>query len=92
MLNIAVTGNGGVPAGTKAVVLNVTAVNTTPAGYLTVYPHGLGSAPVASGLSWSAGETAANLVVVELGPTGDITIYDSAGSANVVVDVTGWYG
>jgi hypothetical protein len=82
-----------VPAGTKAVVLNVTSVNTTPAGYLTVYPHGLGSAPVASGLSWSAGETtAANLVVVELGPTGDITIYDSAGSANVVVDVTGWYG
>ena len=32
-----------------------------------------------------------NLTVASLSPSGTISIYNSAGSVNVVVDVLGWY-
>lgn len=85
-----VAGLGGVPAGARAAVLNVTAVNPTAPGFLTVYPSG-GSRPNASNLNFTAGQVTANLVVVPLGSSGDLDVYNLAGSTDVVVDVAGWY-
>jgi hypothetical protein len=47
---------------------------------------------VASDLNWVNGETVPNLVVVKLGSTGKIDLFNSVGSVNVVIDVVGWYG
>ena len=90
-LNLQVTGRGNVPStGASAVVLNVTATNPTTSGYLTVFPEGLPT-PTASNLNFQPGETVPNRVMVGLGATGQVSIYNAAGTTNVVVDVNGWF-
>jgi hypothetical protein len=90
-LPVQVTGQGGVPSsGVSAVVANVTVTNTTGSSYLTVWPAGT-TQPLASDLNWVAGETIPNLVVVELGSDGALSIFNYAGSTDVVVDVEGYY-
>lgn len=73
-----------------AVVLNVTVVSPTTGGYATVYPEGQ-TQPTASDLNWSPGDNVANMVVVELGTQGGISIYNSHGTTDYLVDVVGWY-
>jgi Cellulase (glycosyl hydrolase family 5)/IPT/TIG domain len=80
----------GAPPGATAVVLNVTVTNTTAPSYLTVYPAG-SSPPLASSLNWVAGETIANLVTVQVGTASAITIFNGAGSTDVVVDLEGYF-
>ena len=94
---VQIAGNGGVPAmgatiPPKAVVLNVTAVSPTSAGYLTVWPDLVTPRPVTSDLNFVGGQTVPNLVVVELGTNGKIDVYNAFGSTNVLIDVMGWYG
>ena len=91
-LNIQAAGVGGVPlSGVSAVVLNVTVTDTTSASYLTAFPQGT-TQPLASNLNWVAGDTVANRVVVPVNPsTGQITIYNDAGTADVVIDVNGYF-
>lgn len=89
-LNVQVTGMGNVPAGAAAAVLNVTAVDPTAAGFLTVFPEGT-TMPTVSNLNFAAGDTVPNLVTVGLSSSGMVSIYNSAGSTNVVVDVDGYY-
>jgi hypothetical protein len=74
-----------------AVVLNVTATNPTANSFLTVWPDG-STRPIASDSNYRPGLTVPGLVVVRVGPTGAIDLYNSAGSADVIVDVVGWYG
>lgn len=76
-----------------AVVINVTVTNPiTDAGgsFLTVWPDGV-LEPVVSDLNFKAGLTVPNLVVVKLGADGKIRIANAKGTADVVVDVVGWY-
>ncbi|HVD04031.1 MAG TPA: putative Ig domain-containing protein [Candidatus Dormibacteraeota bacterium] len=91
-LSIQVAGRGGVPTtGVMAALMNVTATDTSTASYLTVYPQG-SSTPMASNLNWVAGETVANRVLVPVNPsTGQISLYNSGGSVDVVVDVDGYF-
>jgi hypothetical protein len=91
-LTIKVAGLAGIPtSGASAVVLNVTVTDTTAPGYLTVYPTGL-ARPVASNLNFTSGETTPNRVIVGLGAAGEVSIYNSSGFTDVVVDVGGWFG
>ncbi len=46
--------------------------------------------PLASSLNWTAGQTVPNLVEVALGPTGQVNVFNAAGSADVIVDVEGY--
>ncbi|MGA2806394.1 MAG: hypothetical protein ABSF89_18765, partial [Acidimicrobiales bacterium] len=66
-LSVQVTGVGTapVPAGASAAVLNVTAVNPTASGFLTVFPAGT-TMPTVSNLNFKPGVTVANLVTVPL--------------------------
>ncbi len=90
MLTVQVAGAGGVPAGgATAAVLNVTVTRPTRAGYLTVWPTGAAQ-PGTSKLNYVAGQTVANLVQVGLGSAGQVSIYNFAGSVDVVVDVEGY--
>ncbi|MHB1526600.1 MAG: beta strand repeat-containing protein [Candidatus Dormibacteria bacterium] len=86
---VQVAGLAGVPADAQAVVLNVTATNTSASGYLTVYPGG--TRPLASNLNWTSGQTVPNLVISRLSSSGQVTLYNFAGSTDVIVDVMGWY-
>jgi hypothetical protein len=91
-LNLQVTGRGGVPSsGVSAVVLNVTATNPSAAGYLTVFPAGPATPPLASTLNFGAAETVPNRVIVGVGISGQVSIFNGAGTTDVVVDVNGWF-
>jgi hypothetical protein len=92
-MTLLVVGVGGVPgAGVSAVMLNVTAVNETSAtGYLTLFPAGM-SRPAVSALNYRGGETIANQALARVGSDGTISIFNSSGSADVLIDVEGWVG
>jgi hypothetical protein len=84
-LTFIVTGLAVVPAGAKAVVVNLTAVTRAAATYLTVFPGS--TRPLVSGLNPAASDVKGNLTVATLSPTGKIFIYNNTGSVDVVVDV-----
>jgi hypothetical protein len=93
---LTVAGQGGVPAMSSsvppaAVVVNVTVTNPTAPSFLTAWPDG-STRPLASDLNYVAGLTVPNLVVVKLGATGAIDLYNASGTTDVIVDVVGWYG
>jgi hypothetical protein len=85
-------GTTGVPVDATGIVMNVTAANTTAQGYLTVYPNGQ-SRPASSNINWG-GPTAAipNLVYSRVGTNGQVRIYNSTGTVDVLADVVGWFG
>ncbi len=89
-LNVQVTGLGTVPAGATAAVLNVAAIDPTASGFLTVFPEG-SAMPTVSNLNFTAGEILANLVTVPLSASGGISIFNPAGSTDILVDVEGYY-
>lgn len=80
-----------IPADATGLVVNTTAVNPTAASYLTVFPGGA-DRPLAASLNTVAGGAPTpNLVTVSIGDTGVISIYNHAGTVDVVGDVTGWF-
>ena len=90
-IDITVVGRGGVPAsGVGAVILNVTVTTPTVAGFLTVWPTG-SARPLASNLNFIPAQTIPNLVFAEVGADGKVSVFNSAGSSNVVADVVGWF-
>ncbi|MCE9621425.1 MAG: SBBP repeat-containing protein [Actinomycetia bacterium] len=84
-----ISGRSGIPADTKAVVLNVTATRATGNGFITVYPCGA-TPPNTSNLNFVAGDTIPNLVIVPVGIAGKICVYTSA-ATDLIVDVNGYY-
>ncbi|MFI9380889.1 RCC1 domain-containing protein [Kutzneria sp. NPDC052558] len=81
---------GKVPAGAKAVVLNLTGTDTSAETYVSVWPDGQ-ARPAASALNLGRGETRPNLVTVQVGAGGKIDLYNHAGSVHLIVDVAGYY-
>ncbi len=79
----------GLPAGTTAVAINVTAATATAASYLTVYQGG-STRPGAASLSFAAGRTVSNLVLVPVGPGNTVSFYNRAGTVNVLGDLVGY--
>ena len=88
--SLKVAGVGGVPVGAVGVVLNVTVTSPTSPGYLTVWPAPLAQ-PATSNVNFAAGQTVANMVTVGLGASGSVTIANSVGSSQVLVDVMGYF-
>ena len=90
IVRVQVAGQGGVPANATAAVLNVTGVNTTAPGYVTVYPSGT-DLPTASNVNFDGpGQVMANMVTVKLSPTGAVDVYMQR-PLDVAVDVSGAY-
>jgi len=80
----------GAPVQPRAVLLNVTVTSPTAGSYMTVYPSGQ-SQPPTSDLNVTPGVTVTNLVVAAVGADGKVVVYNYAGSAQLIVDVEGWY-
>jgi hypothetical protein len=89
-LTLLMAGADGIPAGATAVVANVTVTGASQGAYLTVYP-GTAAQPLASDVNFTAGQTVPNLVVTALGSDGSIDLSLPWGTADVIVDVVGYY-
>ena len=91
VLTVQVTGQGGVPSsGVSAVVANVTITSPTETGMVSVYPAGV-ALPLTSTMDFLATQTKADLAEVAVGRNGQISIYNSTGWTQIIVDVEGWY-
>ncbi|MCU1367370.1 MAG: hypothetical protein JWN39_3009, partial [Ilumatobacteraceae bacterium] len=89
-IRVQIAGRGSVPATASAAVLNVTAVNTTLDGFVSVYPSGA-DRPTASSLNVEkAGQVIPNLVTVRLGTNGSVDVYTQR-AADLIVDINGAY-
>ena len=85
--------SGAIPANSVgAVILNVTAVNPSDFGYVTIW-SGDGSPPHAANLNLNPGYTVPNLVIARIGDiTGRVSIYNGGlASTNLVADVQGYF-
>ena len=91
-LNIAGADDGALPAsGISAVSLNLTAVDATSNGVITAYPSDQ-SLPVVSNLNYSPGHTIANMAIVPVDGTGQVTFYNnSSAPVDLLVDADGYY-
>jgi len=90
-ISVQVTGRGGVPAtGVSAVAVNVTVVDPSTGGYITVWPSGTPRQET-SNLNFQPGQTVPNLVVVPVGADGKIKLYNgSPGTVQLIADVAGY--
>ena len=74
-----------------AVALTITAVTPQSPGWIVVSPGGV-PRPLASTVSFVAGRTTVNTAIVPVSADGVVSVYNgSAGSVNVVADLTGWW-
>ncbi|CAB4943973.1 unannotated protein [freshwater metagenome] len=90
LVELQVSGRGGVPTDAKSAVLNVTATEADAVSYLTVWPAGQGR-PDSSSLNTSPGLTVPNLVITKLGKGGVVDLYNAFGTVHVIADVVGWF-
>lgn len=81
---------GGIQGGAVSIITNVTIVNPTASGFLTVYP-GLTPKPLASNLNWIAGQNPTpNSVITGLSRFRTLNIFNgSGGTVDVIVDIVG---
>jgi hypothetical protein len=79
-----------IPVGATAVVLNLTVTDSSNGGYVTAWACEA-ARPTTSNINVSAGQTAANAVLVTLGPSNGVCLFDQAGG-DLIVDVTGYIG
>jgi hypothetical protein len=86
-----------VPAGATGVLLNVTAVSPTGAGFISVRPGDATGVPATAGLNFVPGDVVANAVTVAVPTSGvnkgkiDITYGSAPGNTvDIVVDVVGY--
>ena len=92
-------GSVSIPSDVTAVAMNVTAVDSTNNSDLIVYPNetSAGAAeavPSVSNLNFTAGQTAANMVIVPVGPDGIVDFHNgggSSGSLDAIADIAGYF-
>lgn len=89
-LPVRVGGVDGIPAGVKAVLVNLTAIAPSSTTWLSAFADGT-ALPGTSDLNVAAGQVRPNDVLVPVGADGSIDLYNSTGSVNVAADVQGYY-
>lgn len=90
-----VAGSCGVPATARALSVNVTIVQPTGSGFLTLHPGDVG-VPATTTVSFQAGQTRSNNAVLALALDGTGTlsltpVVTGNGTVHVVLDVSGWF-
>jgi hypothetical protein len=76
--------------GVSAVIFNLTAVSPTKSTFVTAYQSNV-APPNASNINVVALATMPNRVIVPVSPSGTVSILNSVGSVNVIVDIDGWF-
>lgn len=86
-LQLPVAGRAGIPTNAPAATTNVTVVNPTGPGFITVFPCGQ-ARPNASNLNYTTGDTIPNAVITSIGTAGTICLYTSA-TTHLILDASG---
>jgi hypothetical protein len=94
--DIGLLGLGGVPSASSdvlAVVVNITVTEPGANGYLEAYGKGARPANRTSIVNFAPNQTVPNVAIVRPGADGQLTIglFGNGGTANVLVDVFGWF-
>ena len=90
ILRVKVAGVSGVPdTGAAAVALNVTAVDPSGAGYVTVYPCN-DTRPFVSNVNYSGPGVYPNAVITPLSADGEVCFYSKV-STHLIADVNAWF-
>lgn len=89
VLAVHVAGTAGVPANAVAVAVNVTAVGTKSAGFLSAFPCDQGI-PDTSSLNARVEAPVANLATVSIDKRGDICVFTQPGT-DLLLDLLGWF-
>jgi hypothetical protein len=87
--SMSVANSDPVPAGAKAVVVNVTSVNSSLPSYITVWPAAADK-PLASTLNPRPGYAVPNQAYLRVGADGSLDAFNANGSTDIVVDVFGY--
>ncbi|MFE9429024.1 beta strand repeat-containing protein [Kitasatospora sp. NPDC006697] len=90
---LSVTGAAGIPtAGVTGVALSITSAGATGPGFLTAFPDGT-PLPFTSNVNYPGGTVVTNGAIVPVGSNGKVDIYNYGGNATaqIIVDVTGYY-
>jgi alpha-tubulin suppressor-like RCC1 family protein len=77
------------PANPTALLLNLTGIAPTESTYVGLWTRDDRVPGVPSALNLAAGETAANLAAVSLGPVPDLSVYSHRGRTHLVADLAG---
>jgi glucose/arabinose dehydrogenase/PKD repeat protein len=82
----------GIPAGARAIAVNLTVTGASAPGHLRLWATGE-LPPVSSTINFAAGSTRANSAVLRLGTNGSFSVFcaTASGSAHLVVDVAGYF-
>ncbi len=88
VLRVRATGVGGVPTNARAVAANVTVVDPSDAGFVTIWP--CGERPTASAGNYRAGAIRANAAIGAVTVDGDLCLFTLA-TTDVVIDITGYW-
>ncbi len=83
-----IAGRGGVAADAVAAIVNVTAVDPHATGHLTVHPCS-SPRPETSALNYTGGVNAANEIVAQLDPGGELCVFTHA-ATDLLIDVVGY--
>ncbi|MFF3966411.1 hypothetical protein ACFYZI_33270 [Streptomyces griseorubiginosus] len=91
-ISVTVAGHDGIPTSFGAAVLNLTATGQQNSGYLRVWPTGQPMPSTASVDNFQANTSTADLVIVQPGEQGAVSIYNaSSGTIQLIVDLQGWF-
>lgn len=85
---VQISGRVGIPAGAKAAIVNLTAINPQATGFATLHPC-LAEAPEASSLNYESGVIGGNEVIAGLSEDGELCLFSSA-SSDYSIDVVGY--
>lgn len=88
-----VAGVGDIPLNAKAITGNLTVVNQTRAGFVTLATNAPPPTPETSTINFPVGDIRANGVTIRLSDSGELwAVYKATGgSADLILDVTGYY-
>ncbi|HJQ47841.1 MAG TPA: hypothetical protein VJ870_16230 [Amycolatopsis sp.] len=78
------------PAGTTAVVFNLTAVDPTESTFVTAWPADA-SRPLASTVNAAPGQITPNLVTAKVSADRKVSLYNKNGQVDLVADLAGYY-
>jgi hypothetical protein len=90
LVGLPLVAQGKVPAGTTAVMVNLTAVSACAGGFVTAFPCG-SQVPLASNLNVGPARTRAALATVMLNGNGELCVYASQ-RMDLVIDLFGSFG
>jgi hypothetical protein len=93
VMNLVVTGKCAVAAGATSAAVNVTVVNPSTSGFVTLYPGPANTVlPVVSTINYTPGRTLANNARITVGVDGSINIFNAASQPlNFLIDVSGYF-